>query len=113
MPGTQGNYNLYQAFAAAFIDYSSASEVVTLPVGTLAVSLSATTRCWVVIGDPGTTPVAAAPSAEKVFKRRVFAINAGDTIDLPVPLNTDADLVKIAVIRATADGVLDIIARKE
>lgn len=113
MPGSQGNYNLYQAFASAFIDYTNASEEVTLPVGTLAVTLSASTRCWVTIGDPGKTPTAAAPSAEKVFRARTFAIDASDSIDLPVPQSTDASLVKVAVIRATADGVLDVIARKE
>ncbi len=113
MPGSQGNYNLYQAFSSAFIDYSSSSEEVTLPVGTLAVTLSASTRCWVIIGDPGKTPTAAAPSGEKVFLARTFAINVADTIDLPVPHSTDAALVKVAVIRATADGVLDVIARKE
>lgn len=113
MPGTQGNYNLYQAFASAFIDYAGASEVVTLPVGTLAVSLTASTKCWVIIGDPGITPTAAPIAAEKTFVRRVFAINAGDTLDLPVPLNTDAALVKVAVIQDSAAGVLDIIARKE
>jgi hypothetical protein len=113
MPGTQGNENLYTAFASAFIDYAGASEVVTLPVGTLAVSLTASSKCWVVIGDPGITPVAVPIAAEKVFERRVFAINAADTIDLPVPLNEDATLVKLAVIQDSEAGVLDIIARKE
>jgi hypothetical protein len=113
MPGTQGNENLYTAFASAFIDYAGSSEVVTLPVGTLAVSLTASSKCWVVIGDPDATPTAAAPGAEKTFVRRVFAINANDTIDLPVPLNTDAALVKVAVIQDSEAGVLDIIARKE
>jgi hypothetical protein len=113
MPGTQGNENLYDVSDSAIINYSDSSEVVTLPVGTLAVTLTASTRCWVVIGSPGTTPAAAPITVEKVFVRRVFSINANDTFDLPVPPNTDANLVKVAVIRDSEDGVLDVKARKE
>lgn len=113
MAGNYGNDNLWKAESSAFIDYAGASEVVTLPVGTTAVTLVATTKCWVYIGDAGETAVAAAPSAEKVWKRKAVPVNIGYQVDLPVDVSTDGALVQIAVIQDSAAGVLDVIARKE
>lgn len=111
--GVYNNPNLFYAAQSAFIDYSSSSEAVTLPVGTKAVTLRATTKCWIKIGQPGETATAVAPSAEKVWVERILPLNIDEEIDVAIPPTTDANLVQVAVIRATADGVLDIIARKE
>jgi hypothetical protein len=113
MPGTYGNDQLYRPDFSAYIDYAGASENVTLPVGTIAVTLYATTKCWIAIGDPGETPVAAAPGAEKTFVKSIFPLNADVFIDVPVPPSTDGALVKIAVIQSSSGGTLDIITRKE
>jgi hypothetical protein len=111
MPGERGNQNLLNAAASAFISYAGSSESVTLPPGTKAVSLTATTKCWVKIGQPGETATAAAPSGEKVFVQRCIPINADHNIDVPVPPSTDVALVQVAVIQDSSAGVLDVIAR--
>ena len=113
MAGTQGNQNLYLVAAGTFISYSTASESVTLPVGTQVVTLSPSTACWVKIGVPGETVTAAAIGSEKTWANRVFRLQAESSIDVPVPIGSDAHPVQIAVIRDTADGSIDILARKE
>ena len=113
MPGTYGNMNFYRADSSLFVSYSTASEAVTLPVGTIGITLTATKKCWIKIGQPGETPTSAAPGAERTWVQRLFAINDGQTIDVAVPVSVDNSLVQIAVIRSTEDGVLDVIARKE
>lgn len=113
MPGTYGNQNLYRPSAAAFISYTNSSESVTLPVGTAAVMVRATTKCWIKIGEPGETATAAAPSGEKVWVQRSLPLNADEERDFAVSPSTDAKLVQIAVIRDASDGVLDIVALME
>ena len=112
MPGSYGNMNLNFVDASAFIDYDGA-ENVTLPVGTTAVTLRASTRCWITISDPGKTAVAAAPSAEKVWVRRTFSVDIAEVIDVAVPMSEQDSLVTVSVIKATVAGVLDVMARKE
>lgn len=109
MPGERGNPNLYRVDAASYITYAGSSEAVTLPVGTVAVTLVSTTKCWIKVGQPGETATAAAPSGEKVWVQRCFPLNG--VIDIAVPLSEDASLVQIAVIQDSTGGTLDILAR--
>jgi hypothetical protein len=113
MPGSYGNDNIYTPFASAYIDYAGTSEAVTLPVGTVAVSLYASTRCWVKIGQAGETATAAAPSGEKVWIQWGFPLEIDGRLDVPVDVNTDGKLVQLAVIQDSAAGMLSIIAMKE
>ena len=113
MPGTYNNDNLYMVGSSAFFDYATASESIELAVGTIAVTLAATTKCWIKVGDPGESPTAAKPSAEKTWVQRTVPLNAGSEIDIAVPESTDAAPVKIAVSADAAAGVLDITARRE
>jgi hypothetical protein len=113
MPGSHGNENLYTPFAAAYITYAGTSEVVTLPVGTVAVSLYASSRCWVMIGHAGETAIAAAPSGEKVWTQRTFPMEIDGRLPVPVDVSTDGSLVQLAVIQDSAGGTLSIIAMKE
>ena len=113
MAGAYGNYELHQVISSLFINYTNASEAVTLPVGTMAISVATTQKCWIKIGQPGETAVAAVPSAEKVWVERELPLNITEETIIAVPPSTDASLVQIAVIRSTVDGVLDITALKE
>lgn len=113
MPGAYNNPNLYHAAATQYLTVDGTSDTVTLGVGTRAVSLFATSACWVRIGIKGETPTAAAPGAEKTRVDRLIYLPAESVIDYPVPVGDEAGKVKIAAIQATAGGTLYITERND
>ena len=106
--GAYGNPNLYFVRGCQYITYAGTSENITIPGGTIAVTLRASSDCWVKIGRPGETPVAAAPGAEKTRAADTFVLRTDERLDVPVPLGTDEKPVKIAVIQDSAGGTLDV-----
>jgi hypothetical protein len=113
MPGNYGNMNIVFSTPTTYITFAGTSEAVTLPVGTQAVSLNPTEDCWIYVGDPGETAVAAAPSGEKVWSTKTKFLAAGQVWDIGIPPSSDASLVQIAVIQATVGGNLHIDVRNE
>lgn len=112
MPGTYGNDNLARVVSSQYLSVDGSSDTITLPVGTQAVTLKATAAMWVTIGQPGEDPTAAAPGAEKTVVARTFYLGADSEIDVPVPMSTDAELVKIAAIQDSAGGTLYVYHRR-
>ena len=109
---TYGNPNLMQFNGYQYISYSSTSEAsADLDAKTCAVELYTDQDCWIAIGQPGETPVAAEPAAEKT-RGFVFKLKAGEQKLIPVPLGGATDKVKIGVICVTSDGTLEIYERR-
>lgn len=106
-----GNHNLMEVGESAFFSFSSTSENLELPVGTKAIECRASADCWVKIGEPGEDTAAVAPPGEKVWVKRTFAVRADEEKTIFVPRGSAASPIKIAVIRATVDGTLDITTR--
>lgn len=113
MSGAHGNDNLFYATATQYLTVDGTSDNVTVGVGTKAVSLFATAACWVKIGTPGETPVAAAPGAEKTRSQRTIYLPAETSKDIPIPVGAADAPVKIAAIQATATGTLYIEERND
>lgn len=111
MSGSYNNQNLMRAHAAAYFSYAGTSENITLPIGTKAVTLRATTACIVKIGKAGETATAVAASGEKVWVDDSVFMEAGDVLDFAVDPHTENQPVQIAVIQETSAGVLKVVAR--
>lgn len=112
MAGAYANHNLMRARASAYFSYSNSSEVITLPIGTKAVTLRATTACIVKIGTAGESAVAAAASGEKIWVDNSVFMEANDTQDFAIDPHSEQKPVQIAVIREASDGVLKVTARE-
>lgn len=109
MSGVYGNSNLAYIGKYQYVSYSSSSEQsAAIDKDTVAVELESTTDCWVEIGP---NPTAAAAGAEKT-KTASFKLKADVKILAAIPKGSDASPMKVAVIRDTADGTLDIYERK-
>lgn len=109
---TYGNQNLLFFNGYQYFDYSSTSEAsAPLDVKTIAVELYATTDCWIKIGEQGENPTAAAIGTEKT-RGYVFRLKADVSMLVPVPVGTTANPIKLAVIRDTADGTLEVYERR-
>lgn len=107
MGGSYFNDNITFVNGYQFISYSAASEQsAALDPSTRAVELLASTDCYVCID---VNPTAAAPSGEKV-KTASFKLVNGVEKTVGIPMN--ASPIKIAVIRLSADGILEICERR-
>jgi hypothetical protein len=107
MSGFYGNDNLALVSGCQFLTVDGTSDTVTLPPGTNAVGFFATSACWVMIGDPGLTPVAAAPGAEKTVVSKTFFVPAETFVaEQQISGDTDEKPIKVAAIQATAGGTL-------
>lgn len=113
MSGTYNNPNLMLAGSSAYFSYAGTSEVITLPIGTKAVTIRATTACIVKIGKAGESATAAAASGEKVWVDDSVFMEANDTQDFAIPAHSERYPVQIAVIQETSAGVLKVTARRE
>lgn len=111
MAGSYANQNLMRARASAYFSYAGSSEVITLPIGTKAVTLRATTACIVKIGKAGESATAAAASGEKVWVDDSVFMEANDTQDFTIDPHSEQYPVQIAVIQETSAGVLKVTAR--
>lgn len=108
--GVYGNDNFAYIGGYQYIDYTSVSEQsAALDKDCVAVELESTTDCYIAIG---TNPTAAAPSAEKT-RTAGFKLKADVKVLVALPKGSDAAPMKVAVIRDSADGTLDIYERKE
>ena len=108
---TYGNPNLLFFNGYQYFDYSSTSEAsASLDTRTIAVELLSSTDCWVRIGEQGETPTAAAGS-EKT-RSYSFKLKADVAMLVPVPVGTTSNPIKLAVIRDTADGTLEVYERR-
>lgn len=114
MRGAYGNPNLAFVSGSQYVTVDSSADVsAALPAGTTAVSLYSTVDVWVNFTDRGAdTPAAAAAGAEKT-KVTSFLIPAGVVIDLPCPEGSDEKPVKVAYVRDSADGTMQIWSRKD
>lgn len=109
MGGVYGNDNFAYLGAYQYISYSSTSEQsAALDKDCVAVELESSTDCYVAVGP---NPTAAAPGAEKT-KTASFKLKADVKILVALPKGSDASPMKVAVIRDSADGTLDIYERK-
>lgn len=109
---TYGNHNLLFFNGYQYFDYSSTSEAsAALDTNTIAVELLSSTDCWVRIGEQGETPTAAAIGTEKT-RGYVFKLKADVSMLVPVPVGTTSKPIKLAVIRDTADGTLEVYERR-
>ena len=108
---TYGNPNLLFFNGYQYFDYSSASEAsAALDTKTIAVELLSSTDCWVRIGEQGETPTAAVVT-EKT-RSYSFKLKADVAMLVPVPVGTASNPIKLAVIRDTADGTLEVYERR-
>ena len=113
MAGNYGNENLAFVQGSQTLTTDGTSDTVTIPAGVHAVDFHATKAVWVKIGEPGSTPVAAAPGAEKTVVQNSFYLADSEKITaIPIPLGNDTNQVKIAAIQSTEAGVLTITHRK-
>jgi hypothetical protein len=112
MSGIYGNDNLAFVGGGQYLTVDGTSDNITLPVNVDAVDLYSTTDVWVLIGDPGETPVAAAPGAEKTSVRSFFLPSGVEKSGVPVPRGSAASLVKIAAIQSSAGGTLHATYRR-
>lgn len=108
--GPYGLGTIAYAAKSQYLTVDGTSDNVTLPGKTRAVTLLATSACWINIGEPGATPTAAAPGAEKTVISG-FYLPADLPTDVVVPEGTDEKPVKIAAIQATAGGTLYVTYR--
>ncbi len=109
---TYGNPNLLFFNGYQYFDYSSTSEAsASLDTRTIAVELLSSTDCWVRIGEQGETPTAAAVGTEKT-RSYSFKLKADVAMLVPVPVGTTSNPIKLAVIRDTADGTLEVYERR-
>lgn len=109
---TYGNPNLLFFNGYQYFDYSSTSEAsASLDTRTIAVELLSSTDCWVRVGEQGETPTAAAAGAEKT-RSYSFKLKADVAMLVPVPVGTTSNPIKLAVIRDTADGTLEVYERR-
>ena len=107
MSGYYGNSNLALVSGSQFLTVDGTSDTVTLPQGTNAVGFFATAACWVMIGNPGETPVAAAPGAEKTVVTKEFYVPAQTFVpEQQISGATDERPIKVAAIQASAGGRL-------
>lgn len=112
MSGVYGNENLAFVSGGQFLTIDGTSDTVEIPAGVDAVDLYSTTDCWVVIGEPGATPTAVVPSAEKTTGASFFLPSVVEKSGVPVPRGSAASRPKIAAIQSTAGGTLYITYRK-
>lgn len=104
-----GNDNFAYIGGYQYISYSSSSEQsAAIDKDCVAVELEASTDCYVLIGP---NPTAAAPGAEKT-KTQSFKLRADVGKLVAIPKGSDASPMKVAVIRDSADGTLEIYERK-
>lgn len=109
MSGVYGNDNFAYISGYQYVSFSSTSEQsAALDKDCVAVELESSTDCYIAIG---TNPTAAAPGAEKT-KTKSFKLKADVKILVALPKGSDAAPMKVAVIRDSADGTLDIYERK-
>jgi hypothetical protein len=107
--GSYGNDNLMFISRTSFITHDGTSDAgLTLDKETKAISIYATTDCWVEVGE---APVAV-PATEKVWSDSVF-VPAGWGPDIPVPAGSDSKPMKVAVIQASASGNCYIYQRRD
>jgi len=107
MSGKYGNANLAIPRKVQYLSVDATSDTVTLSAGTRAVRFQASSAMWIVISNPGETPTAAAPGAEKTLVDG-FWMDSGDVADYAVPVSTDSSQGQIAAIQDTASGTLTV-----
>ena len=81
------------------------SDTVTLPAGLQAVTLVSDTALYFVVGEPGGTPTASSPSAEKTVTDGQY-LPADIPMDFAIPVGSENSKVKIAAVQASAGGTL-------
>lgn len=110
MSGSYGNENFAFIGGGQNLATDATSDTITIPINVDAVEMYATAAMWVVIGDPGETPTAAA-SAEKTTGRAFYLPIDGEKV-AALPKASEGAPIKIAAIQATGAGVLHVTYRR-
>jgi hypothetical protein len=112
MSGAYGNENLAFVGGGQYLTVDGTSDTITIPSGVEALDFYSDTDCWVFIGEPGATPTAAAPGAEKTGITGFFLPAFLEKSGIPIPRGTDQNRPKIAAIQDTASGTLHVTYRR-